>query len=101
MLEPFQSDHFDQTAALRLGFRAGHALLAQAVHYVAEHVLPRKQRELLKHRAPVGTRTGDAGAPHFRHALGRIAETADDIEQRRLSAAGWSEDRDEGAVLDA
>src|SRR5260370_26608372 len=77
-----------------------HALLACANHHVAEHALPGEQRELLKHRSAVGTGPGDRLALHLRHALPRIDKAADDIEQRRFSAAGGAEYGNEGAVLD-
>src|ERR1700687_745921 len=89
-----------QPAALRLGFHVLHALLARAVHHIAEHALPGKQRKLLEHRPAIGTGPGDRLALHFRNALGRIDEAADDIKQCRFPAARRAENRDEGAILD-
>jgi hypothetical protein len=100
VFKTLEADHLDQPAALRLGFRRFHALLARAVHHVAEHGLPGKQRELLEHRAAIGAGTGDRPTLHPRFALGRSNKTADDVEQCRFAAAGRAENRDESAILD-
>src|SRR5712664_4725319 len=99
MLKALEADHLDQAAALRFGFRMLDALLARAIHHVAEHALPGKQRELLKYRPAIGSGAGDRLAPHLRHALRRIDEAAKDIKQRRFSAAGRAENRDEGTIF--
>src|SRR6266852_6077797 len=90
-LKALEADHLDQPAALRFGFRMLHALLPRTIHHIAEHALPGKQRELLKHRPTIRTGPGDRLALHLRHALRRIDKAADDIEQRRFSAAGGVE----------
>src|SRR5258708_31073464 len=99
MLKALQPDHLDQRAALRLGLRRLHALLARAVHYVAEHALAGKQRELLKHRPAIGTGPGDRLAPYLSHAFGRADKTADDAEQGRFPAAARPENGHEGTIL--
>ncbi len=100
ILKALEADHLDQRAALRFGLRGLYALLARAIHHVAEHALPGKQRELLKHRSAIGPGPGDRPALHPGDASGRADEAADDIKQRRFSAAGGTEDRDKGAILD-
>ena len=53
----FQAHHFEQRAALRFGFCATDALLAQTIHHVAKHVFPGKQGETpetpVRDRVPV------------------------------------------------
>src|ERR1700726_2104690 len=100
VLKALEPDHLDQRAALLLGLRLLHALLARTIHYVAEHTLPGKQRELLKHRPAIGTGPGDRPALHLRYAMGRLDEASDDIKQRRFSATRRTENGDEGAILD-
>src|SRR5260370_41510012 len=99
MLKALEADHLDQAAALRFGFRMLHALLAGAIHPVAEHALPGEQRELLKHRSAVGTGPGDRLALHLRPALRRIYKAPPNIEPGRFSAAGGPGNGNEGAIL--
>src|ERR1700733_5988964 len=100
LLKTLEADHLDQPTALRFGFVMPYALLARAIHYIAEHALPWKQRELLKHRPAVGPGPGDWLALHLRHPSRRTDKTADDIEQRRFSAAGRTKNGDKGAIPD-
>src|SRR5215472_1408724 len=67
----------------------------QAVEDVGAHRLPRKQREMLKDDAAIGTRRADRLALDEYLAGFRGEKAADEIEQRRLAAAGGSEQRDE------
>jgi hypothetical protein len=75
-------------------------LLPRAVHDVAEHGLPWEQRELLEHRAAVGTGPGDRLSLHTDAARRRCDEAADHVEQRRFTATGRPEDRNELALAD-
>src|SRR5262249_16253606 len=72
----------------------------QTVHHIAEHGLPREQRELLEHRSAVRSRPGHRLAAHPHRAAAWWHEAADDVEQGRLAATGRTEDRDELALRD-
>src|SRR3954453_15825905 len=62
-LEP---DHFDQGPALCLRLGGAHALLARAVHHIAQHGLPRKQREFLEYRTAIRPWSRDRPSPDLR-----------------------------------
>ena len=60
--------------------------------------LPRKQREMLEDDAAIRPRAGDLLAiDQDRTGLHR-QKAADKVEQRRLAATGWAEQRDKLAV---
>ena len=100
ILKTLEADHLDQLAALRFGIRPLHPLLARTIHHVPKYALPGKQSEFLEHRPAIGSGTGDRPALYPRHALRRADKAADDIKQCRFSAAGGTENRNKGAVLD-
>ncbi len=78
-----------------LALVAGEPHPLEAVEDVGAHALPGKQREVLEHDAAVGARRADRLALDQDLAgLGR-QEAADQIEQRRLAAAGRAEQREE------
>src|SRR5580704_479932 len=77
ILKALEADHLEQCAGLRLGLHMFHALLARAVHDIAEYTLPGEQRELLEHRPAIRTRSCDHLALHSRDATGRLHEAAD------------------------
>ena len=53
---------------------------------------------VLRERRLVGARQVDVPVQHL--PAGRHVETADDVEQRRLARAGWSEQHDEAAFVE-
>src|SRR5579884_1009922 len=98
VLEALQADELDEVLRALLALRLRHPLPLETVENVAAHRLPRKQGEVLEDDAAIG-----AGARDFlavdRDAAGLDRqEAADEIEQRRLAAAGRTEQRDEFAV---
>src|SRR5262249_41963271 len=64
VLEAAQPDQIDEGLRPLLAFLAREAHALQAVEDVAAHGLPRKQREMLKDDAAIGTRRGDRLALH-------------------------------------
>src|SRR5262249_26742495 len=93
VLEAIEPDQVDEGLRPLLAFlpRKSHSL--QAVEHIAAHCLPRKQREMLKDDAAIRAGRGDRLALDEDRAGLRREETADEIEQRRLAAAGGSEQR--------
>src|SRR3954452_9206300 len=100
ILVALEPDHFDKSSALRFRLGGGHALLARAIHHIAQHGLPRKQRELLEYRTAIRPWSRDYPSPDLCRAAGWADEAADNVEQCRLAAAGRTKDRDEGSLLD-
>ena len=101
LLERGEAGETEQRArgALALAER-GMPLHLQAELDVLAHRLPGKQRILLKHHAAVGAGAVHRLAVDGDDARGRLEEAGDRVEQRRLSAAGGTDDRDELAGLD-
>src|SRR6516162_3574794 len=95
VLEAGQPDQIDEGLRPLPAFVAREPHALQAVEDVGAHRLPRKQREMLKDDAAIGTRRADQLALDENLAGFRGEKAADEIEQRRLAAAGGSEQRDE------
>src|SRR5213080_1309884 len=74
---------------------AAGALEAQPELHVARHGEPRKQHVLLEHDAAVRTGSRDGTAVDQHLAGGRTEKAGDDVQQRRLAAAGGTEQADE------
>ena len=69
--------------------------------HVPERGAPREQLgEVLEHDAPIGTVTADSFAADADFAGGRGEKTGDHVEQRRLTAARWTDDAQEFRGLD-
>src|SRR3954462_15855549 len=66
ILVALEPDHFDQGPALCFRLGGAHALLARAIHHIAKHGLPRKQREFLKYRAAIWPWSRDRPSPDLR-----------------------------------
>ena len=73
---------------------AAHAAVLQRERRVAEHVPPRQQQVALRHpgATPQPLRRGRR-VEHLDRAAGRLVETADHVQQRRLAAAARADDR--------
>jgi hypothetical protein len=81
------------------------AVLALALHLeseldVAAHRLPGKQRVLLEHHAAIGARPVDRLAVDRDRSAGGLEKSGDSVEQGRLAAARWPDDRHELAGRD-
>jgi hypothetical protein len=68
------------------------------VQNVAAHGFPRKQCEVLKDDAAVRSRTGDLLAINQDRSGFHRQKAADEIEQRRLAATGWTKQGDKLAI---
>src|SRR5262249_868452 len=78
-----------------------HALHLQAERHVGERGAPREQLgEILEHDAAVHAVPAHRLAADADLAAARRNETGDDVEQRRLAAAAWTDDADELRLLD-
>src|SRR4051794_27752898 len=100
LFEGFEARESQQRARGALALRAWHAAHLQAELDVLPHGLPGKQRILLKHHAALGAGAVYLLAVDGDDARGRLEEARDRVEQRRLSAAGGPDDRDELARID-
>jgi hypothetical protein len=95
VLETVESDEIDEGLRPSLAFLARKAHPLQAVEDIGADRLPRKQREVLKHDPAIGPWGADRLTLDEDLAGLRGEKAADEIEQRRLAAAGRSEQRNE------
>ncbi|MDZ7747654.1 MAG: hypothetical protein U5K43_01480 [Halofilum sp. (in: g-proteobacteria)] len=82
-----------------LGLRPAHHLGSEAD--VLPDREPLEQRALLEHHAALRARADDRFVVEPDIARGRREEAGDDVEQRGLAAAGWTEDGQDLAILQA
>src|SRR3954468_13318308 len=99
LFEGFEAREAQQRPRGALALRARHAAHLQAQLDILSHRLPGKQRILLEPHATLGARSVHPLAVDGDDARGRLEEAGDRVKQRRLSAAGGSDDRDELARL--
>src|SRR3954453_8320042 len=99
LFEGFEARESQQRARGALALRTLHAAHLQAELDVLPHRLPGKQRILLEYHSAFGAGTVHLLAVDSDDARGRLEETGDRVEQRRLSAPGGTDDRDELARL--
>ena len=98
LLETRQSHQIDEGLRSRLPLFARHCLAFETIEHVLEHGLPGEQREVLEHDAAIGSGAGDRLAlDQDFSGLGR-KKPADEIEEGRLSATAWTEQRHEFAL---
>src|SRR5262249_8803708 len=88
-------DEIDEGLRPPLAFLARKSHSLQAVEDVGADRLPRKQREVLKDDTAIGPGGADRLALDEDLAGLRGEKTADEVQPRRLAAAGRSEQRDE------
>src|SRR5262249_58127276 len=74
---------------------ASQAALARPEADVLSHRHPWKQRVVLEHHAAVAGRAGDLPAAHHHLASGRLLESGNETQQRRLAAARGADEADE------
>ena len=86
--------------ALRPRALAGEHLVHREAHVVVDRE-PGEQRVVLEHDGAVGTRFIDLLVLEEDGAIRHRDQSGDDVEQRRLSAAGMTNDGDELALFDA
>src|SRR6266508_3254229 len=95
VLEAGEPDQVDEGLRPPLALLARKSHAFQSVENIAAHRLPRKQREMLEHDAAIWPRRADRLALDQNPAGLRGEKAADEVEQRRLAAAGGAEQRDE------
>src|SRR5213078_1618514 len=74
-----------------------HALDCQM--HIPEAREPWQQRMILEYDTPIRTGSSDLAPGAQEHARGWLQQTGDEIQQRRLAAAGMTDQRDEFALL--
>ena len=74
---------------------ARQALFLEPVEHVLAHRLPREQGEMLEHYAPVRSGTRHVPARDLDAPLLQRDEAAEQVEERRLPAAGGAEEGEE------
>src|ERR1700730_16186583 len=95
MLEPFEPDGANEPAHRLLALAPWHSRHFEAIADVLRHGEPGKQRIFLKHHAAVGARARHRFAADLDHSAVGTNETAQDIKERALAAAGRADDGDE------
>ena len=100
VLESMQPDEIDELAGARLALVARHVLALQTVKHVLQNGFPWEQREMLEHDATIGPRPRDRLAINRDGSRFDRQESAHQVKQRRFSAAGGSEQRDEFLLID-
>ncbi len=92
---------FDRSLRARLALRARHTLEHHPEVDVLENGVPREERVLLEYESNVVRhRSADALAEDFDRTGGGRDEAAEDVEQRRLSAAARSDQAEQLAARD-
>src|SRR5688572_31835905 len=103
LLEALQPDQADKLAgALRDVRRLQPAAVLEPIGDVALDAFPREKRArvLLKDVDRALGRLLDARAVQMHLAAARRHQSCQDLQQRRLAASRWADDRDEAAALD-
>jgi hypothetical protein len=100
VLEPVESDKRDEIARALDAFLARHAGELEREGNIVDDVAPGEGRFLLKHHADRLVRFGYRLAGDSDDALMMAEQSADDVEQCRLAAAGGPDDREEFTGLD-
>ena len=77
-----------------------HALALQAVPDVLAHRVPGEERVFLEHHRPFPAGRRDQLAADAQFAARRLLEAREQVEERRLAAAAWSDDGEELVALD-
>src|SRR5215475_312655 len=70
------------------------ALHIDGKQHVVQYAAPREQDGRLEDHADVTSRSYDGSAPEARLAFGRRQDPGQDLEEGRLPAPGWANDRD-------
>src|SRR2546428_2374283 len=100
LLEPPQVDERNITVGEAFSFRSADARYFETELDVRAHVKPGVEGRFLEDNDPLAAGPIDKPAIEERLASGRMIETGNDIEQRRLSAAGRPDDADEFPFID-
>src|SRR3954471_6046350 len=100
LLEALEAHHLDIALRAALLLLARQAELLEAIAHIGANGAPGKEREVLEDDAAVGTRTRDRRAFDADRPVFYGQEAADQIEQRRFTAARRPEQRDEFAHAD-
>jgi hypothetical protein len=99
-LEAVEADHRDEPARARVPLAPSDAGELERECDVVDHRAPGKRRLFLEHHAECRVRAGNGFATDANAPLELGRQAADDVEERRLSAARRPDDRDELALLD-
>ena len=101
LLEAVEADDLDVAHRPLDALALAHALDLERECDVVEHRAPGKRRLVLKHHADGGMRTTHRFSVDHDAACRHLGEPADDVEDGRLAATRWSDQRDDIALRDA
>ena len=98
--EADEADHLDEPLGDAVTRSGRDALQFKSELDVALHRPPGQEPELLEHHGTIGPGTGDFSPVHGQFAGIGPQQAEQDIEERALATAGWSDNRQELAFAD-
>ena len=99
-LESSKPDHLDEALRSASTGGGGNPFQFETELDVGRYGAPRQQPELLEHHGAIGAGTGDGAAVDCEIAGIGLDQAEQNVEERALAAARWSDDREELAFVD-
>jgi len=100
VVEAAKADELDEPLSDTARLSAGTPLHLEPIEDVAGDRPPREQARLLEHHRTVGSRSGDLSTVEEQRTRRDRKKAIDGVEERRLPASRWADDRDELAGCD-